>query len=320
MDLSLSTHQQDIVTSVRSILTRTSPTAGPQAQLEREAFAALGAAGFLDLAEQGGTGVDATLVIEEAAAAGLCAPVGAKALIGPALTDMGLPPVLGLLAAPRRQLVRFGAEADAFLVVDGDRAVVVPRAEADVESAQVRWGYPAARVSVDGGRRLEPGSGPALLRAWRTALAAEGGGLMRAAVGKAARYVTEREQFGRPIGGYQSVQHRLARGWVLAQGAIWLARRAAWFADDDAAAAAAACYACEGMREVFRSVHQVVGAMGVTDEFGLTRLTGKLVYLHTELGGASANARALAAARWPGGQAPAGPLRKASPAGVAGAA
>jgi hypothetical protein len=53
------------------------------------------------------------------------------------------------------------------------------------------------------------------------------------------------------------------------------------------------------MREVFRSVHQVVGAMGITDEFGLTRLTGKLASLHTELGGAAAHARALAACRWP---------------------
>src|SRR4051812_22951680 len=140
---------------------------------------------------------------------------------------------------------------------------------------------------------------------------------MRAAVRKAAVYVTEREQFGRPIGGYQSVQHRLARGWVLAQGAIWLSRRAAWYAEDDAAAAAAATYAAEGMREVFRSVHQVVGAMGITDEFGLTRLTGKLAALHTELGGAAAHARALAAARWPAA-ASATARRHAAPAGVAG--
>jgi alkylation response protein AidB-like acyl-CoA dehydrogenase len=85
---------------------------------------------------------------------------------------------------------------------------------------------------------------------------------------------------------------------VLAQGTTWLARRAAWLGDDDAAAAAAACYACDGMREVFRTVHQVVGAMGITDEFGLTRLTGKLISLHTELGGAAGNARALSRARW----------------------
>ena len=298
MDLSLSAEQRDIVNSVRALLVRAARPSSAVAELEGDSLAALADAGFLDMTELGGTGVDATLVIDEAAAAGICAPVAAKVLVAPAITGTELPLVLGLAASPAGQMVRFGGEAEAFLVVDGDRALVVPREDATVVRQQVRWGYPAARLTVTGGERLEPGSGPALLRAWRTGLAAEAGGLMRAAVRKAAVYVTEREQFGRPLGGYQSVQHRLARGWVLAEGTTWLARRAAWFSDDDAAAAAAACYACDGMREVFRTVHQVVGAMGITDEFGLTRLTGKLIYLHTELGGASANARALAQARW----------------------
>jgi len=300
VDLSLSVEQRDIVTSVRSLLARAARPSSAVAELEGDSLAVLAEAGFLDMTELGGTRVDATLVIDEAAAAGICAPVAAKVLVAPAVTDAPLPLVLGLSAAPSGQLVRFGGDAEAFLVVDGDRARVVGREDATVVPQRVRWGYPAARVSVTGGELLDPGSGPAMLRAWRTGLAAEAGGLMRAAVRKAAVYVTEREQFGRPLGGYQSVQHRLARGWVLAEGTTWLARRAAWFSDDDAAAAAAACYACEGMREVFRTVHQVVGAMGITDEFGLTRLTGKLIYLHTELGGASANARALAQARWSG--------------------
>jgi alkylation response protein AidB-like acyl-CoA dehydrogenase len=300
MDLSLTAEQRDILSSVRALLDRVAAPSSAVAAVEAEALAALGAAGFLDLAELGGTRLDATLVVEAAAAAGTCAPVGAKVLVAPAVTSSALPQVLGLAATPTGQLVRFGSEAEAFLVVDGDRARVVAREDATVVPASVRWGYPAARVTATGGDLLERGTGPALLRAWRTALAAEAGGLMRATVRKAARYVSEREQFGRPIGVYQSVQHRLARGWVLAEGTTWLARRAAWSTEDDEAAAAAATYACDAMREVFRSVHQVVGAMGVTDEFGLTRLTGKLVYLQTELGGASANARALARARWSG--------------------
>jgi alkylation response protein AidB-like acyl-CoA dehydrogenase len=303
VDLSLTGEQRDIVESVRSILGRIPPPASVVAELQRDRLTALADAGFLDLTGLGGTPVDATLVIEEAAAAGTCAPVGARALVAPAVSTADLPLVLGLMSCTAGELVRFGGDAEAFLVVDGDRALVVPRADADVVPQSVRWGYPAARVRVAGGDALGPGSGPALLRAWRTALAAEAGGLMKASLLKAAGYVKEREQFGRAIGRYQSVQHRLARGWVLAEGATWLARRAAFFDHDDVAAAAAATYACEGMREVFHSVHQVVGAMGITDEFGLTRLTGKLAYLHTELGGAAANARALAQLRWvaPGG-------------------
>jgi alkylation response protein AidB-like acyl-CoA dehydrogenase len=299
MDLSLTDQQRDVVSSVRSILARVA-AAGPTAELDRNALAALENGGFLDLAGLGGGTLDAVLVVDEVGAAGVCAPIAAKALVAPAVTAEPLPLVLGLVAPDTGRLVRFGAEAEAFLVADGDEALLVPREDATVEPRTMRWGYPTASVTVRGGQRLGSGSGPALLGAWRTALAAEAGGLMRSAVRKAAQYVCEREQFGRPLGVYQSVQHRLARGWVLAEGAAWLARRAAWSGDDDRTAAAAACYACKGMREVFRSVHQVVGAMGITDEFGLTRLTGKLAYLHTELGGAAANARALATARWRG--------------------
>jgi alkylation response protein AidB-like acyl-CoA dehydrogenase len=313
VDLSLSAEQRDIVAAVREILA-SQPAVGAPAVLDRERFEALAKAGFLDLRTAESSLLSATLVVEEAAAAALCAPVAARALVAAAVTEVALPPLLGLAAHPADALVRFGGDADAFLVLDGPRALIVPRDQATVVPQRVRWGYPAAKVSVRGGTDLGPGSGAALLRAWRTAIAAEGGGLMRAAVSQAARYVTQREQFGRPIGTYQSVQHRLARGWVLAEGATWLARRAAWFASDDAAAAAAACYACEGMREVFRSVHQVVGAIGVTDEFGLTQLTGQLAYLHTELGGAAAHARGLAAIRWRGGGA--GRPDGASPAGT----
>jgi hypothetical protein len=299
MDLSLTPEQRGIAESVRSILLGT-PTGEAPAAFDRQRFDALEQAGFLDLDRSNTPQLDATLVIDAAAAAGLCAPVAARALIAPVLTDQDLPLVLGLAAGTAGAMVRFGADAEAFLALDRDTAVVVPRADATVVPRTVRWGYPAALVSVSGGTRLGPGSGAALRRAWRTAIAAEAGGLMRSAVRQAAQYVTAREQFGRPIGAYQSVQHRLARGWVLADATMWLARRAAWFGTDDAAAAAAACYACDGMREVFRSVHQVVGAIGITDEFELTRLTGKLAYLHTELGGAAAHARGLATIRWRG--------------------
>lgn len=83
---------------------------------------------------------------------------------------------------------------------------------------------------------------------------------------------------------------------MFAQGAKWLARRAAWDHGDAAAASAAACYAAEGMREVMATTQQVCGAIGITDEFGLTQHTARTAMLQTDLGGASAHARALA--RW----------------------
>ena len=121
---------------------------------------------------------------------------------------------------------------------------------------------------------------------------------MEAATLHASRYVTVRHQFGKPIGALQSIQHRLARAYVLSQGTKWLARRAAWDTADPVAAAAAACYGAEAIREVISTTHQVCGAIGITDEFGLTAYTARLAMLQTELGGAIAHARALARARW----------------------
>lgn len=298
MDLTLTPEQESIVSSVRTVLTRTSVNAKAPSALADEALHALAAAGFLDVMRSGGTALDATLVIDEVAAAGTTAPVGARVLVGPLVTDDELPVIVGLADTATDAVVRFGDEADAFLVLNGAAAVLATRTDARIESSGLRWGYPAARVTITGGEALADGSREALQRAWRIALAAEAGGLMRAAVRQATDYVRGRTQFGRSIGTYQSVQHRLARAFVLAEGTKWLARRAAWSSHDDALAAAAACYACEAMRDTFRTVHQVTGAMGLTDEFELTRFTGKLAVLHTELGGAAEHARALAHNRW----------------------
>jgi len=249
------------------------------------------------VAEDRSSILEAVLVIEAAAESGICAPVATRALIAPALTGQALPPVLGLLSDPGGALVRFGDTAGAFLALDGSQACVVRREQAQVDDRNVRWGYPVAFVRARDCQPLGRGSGAMLARLWRIALAAEGAALMRAAITHVSDYVRERKQFGRPIGSYQAVQHRLAESWVAAQAATWLARRAACLGDDTSAAEAA-CYAAGHMRTVLRSLHQVSGAMGITDEFGLTRYTAKLAYLHTELGGAASHARALATSRW----------------------
>ena len=45
-------------------------------------------------------------------------------------------------------------------------------------------------------------------------------------------------------------------------------------------------------------MQQVCGAIGITDEFGLTRTSMKMAYLATELGGGTAHAQAYARARY----------------------
>ncbi|MER0480599.1 acyl-CoA dehydrogenase family protein [Streptomyces sp. Edi2] len=62
------------------------------------------------------------------------------------------------------------------------------------------------------------------------ALAAEAVGAADAALARTVAYVREREQFGRPIGSFQAVQHRLADLYVTLQAARSAAYYAAWAA------------------------------------------------------------------------------------------
>lgn len=300
MEVKLSDEQADLVQSVRGLLRRhrsSSPAPGP-AEADVSALATLETAGFTDIIASGGSAVDAVLVIEEAASLAPGAPVAARVLVGPLVAGPELPPVIGLADRPAGAVTRFAPQADAFLVLAGEEARLSDRAAAEIHPLRSRWGYPVARVTVSGGEPLGPESGAALLNAWRIALAAEVGALMQAATLHASQYVTVRHQFGKPIGALQSIQHRLARAYVLSQGTKWLARRAAWDTTDTVAAAAAACYGAEGIREVISTTQQVCGAIGITDEFGLTAYTARLAMLQTELGGAIAHARALAHTRW----------------------
>jgi hypothetical protein len=300
MDVKLSGEQADLVQSVRGLLQRhrSSTPAPGLAQADLGAHAVLEQAGYLDIIGSGGSAIDAVLVIEEAAAQAPGAPVAARTLIGPILTTRQLPLVVSLTDRPVGAIARFAAQAGAFLVLTEQMAVLADKAAAVIRPEPSRWGYPVGRVTVHGGDPLGARSGALLLNAWRISLAAEAAGLMEAATRHATRYVTVRHQFGKPIGALQSIQHRLATAFVRSQGTKWLARRAAWDIEDAVAAAAAACYGAEGIREVISSAHQVCGAIGVTDEFGLTAYTARLAMLQTELGGHIAHARALAHARW----------------------
>lgn len=300
MEVKLSGEQSELVQSVRGLLQRYRSASAPPGPAEADlgALKALEAAGYTDVIFAGGSAVDAVLVIEEAAALAPGAPVAARTLVGPLVVDTELPLVLALAERPAGAISRFAQQADAFVVLADDEALLADMDSVDIAPVTSRWGYPVARISVSGGESLGPGSGSVLLTSWRIALAAETGGLMEAATIHASRYVTVRQQFGKAIGSLQSIQHRLARAYVLSQGTKWLARKAAWDLTDPIAAAAAACYAAEGVREVISTTQQVCGAIGITDEFGLTAYTARLAMLQTELGGSIAHARALAHLRW----------------------
>ena len=107
---------------------------------------------------------------------------------------------------------------------------------------------------------------------WRALTALALAGLGAGALAIACAYVSEREQFGVPIGSFQSIQHGLADVTVALDGAQLLARKAAWSFDrspDDApglAAMALLFCAEQAQRAADRALHYH-GGYGFMEEY-----------------------------------------------------
>ncbi|MGW1882344.1 acyl-CoA dehydrogenase family protein [Streptomyces sp. NPDC001970] len=110
------------------------------------------------------------------------------------------------------------------------------------------------------------GVAAALSAAGRTAaalLAAEAVGAAASALDRTVEHVKGREQFGRPIGSFQAVKHRLADQYVRVQAARSAAYYAAW--DPDAGPLALA-QCLEALRVVTGEAIQLHGGIGFTWE------------------------------------------------------
>ncbi|MCU1345215.1 MAG: hypothetical protein JWL70_1481 [Acidimicrobiia bacterium] len=298
MDLELSQDQELLSESVAGIFRRQAGLERAREMngtLDRPLLDALRDGGYLDVGLDAGP-IEAVLVAEAATEAVACAPIATRVIVAGLLGIKDLPPVIGLVASPR-SLVRYATDADAFLVLDGDEAKLVLAGDAEVEPVASISGYPLGRVQVRGGTSLGPASGDALRRAWQVAIGVEIGANTLAAVEFSANHVRERKQFGRPIGSFQAVQHRLARSYAQAQATRWLSRRAAWFADNEFVTASAAAFGCLTAETAYTNVHQVTGAIGITTEYGLVQWTTRLLTLQRELGGRRSHAQRVAAAR-----------------------
>lgn len=257
--------------------------------------------GFLDVMaiEELGA-VTAALVVERLARLPFAVEAAASSLVRP-LIDPELPRPLCLVEEGQlRKPVRF-LKPGATVVVVGESGVRSFTASADhVREAgdEVLYGYPVAYLTgvPDEARTHEVAAGE-VLRAWRVALAAEAAGLLAAALQSVTTYVSERQQFGRPIATFQAIRHRLAEAQVVTNGVYWLALRAAG-TSDAGDAALAALHAQEAAKRVGYDYHQFLGAMGMTLEHPLHLWTYRLKFLTSELGGRGANALAAAEAIW----------------------
>jgi alkylation response protein AidB-like acyl-CoA dehydrogenase len=155
---------------------------------------------------------------------------------------------------------------------DGARIVEVDAAEIEpLELIDATRRY--ARVSASGGDSLPGDVAPAIDRVM-VATSAELVGIAQRALDMAVRYAKEREQFGRPIGAYQAVSHRLAGMLYDTEEARSLTYYAAWAADAEPeslplAASMAKARTSDAAWSVTASALQVFGGIGFTWEHDL---------------------------------------------------
>ena len=119
-----------------------------------------------------------------------------------------------------------------------------------------------------------------------TALALEAVGVAGAALALGVEHAKSREQFGRPIGAYQAVSHKLADTYVETELARSLAYWAAWcVAEDDTqaelAASAAKTYASEAAVAACERAIQVHGGMGFTWDHPLHRYYKRALWIES---------------------------------------
>ena len=252
-------------------------------------WAALGEGGWLDIALEDERGVAYLgLVAEALGAAGVAVPLIGTAVVWPTLFGGSAGGRRVGVADPRSDGYSLdGSGGKVLLCEDGvgaDVIVVLRDGRAGIHEAFT--GEAVGGLEGDGlGRvRLEDKpldycTDPDLVAEARRRAAAVTAAEMAGAIDRiaamTARYVTERQQFGRPISAFQAVAHGAARLATLAQAATWAARLACGSADPSDTAAAKG-WISAASAEVAALGHQLHGAIGFTEEYGLQRLSKRL--------------------------------------------
>lgn len=204
--------------------------------------------------------------------AGAARPVGSVALAqGQVMTD----------GSWHCALVRNGAMADVVLVQAAgtwrllQAAHASSQAQASALDATLTWTAAqvkaTAEVAVDAQQQV---------RSWQAAVAAaQMAGAMGQVFQRTLQYANERQQFGRPIGKFQAIQHQLA---VMSEH-VFAARMAAQLGcssngllPDRLRVATAKARCSEAALVVSELAHAIHGAIGFTEEYDLQLFTRRL--------------------------------------------
>jgi acyl-CoA dehydrogenase len=196
--------------------------------------------------------------------------------------------------------VPWAAAAARLVALVDDHVVVVAPSQGRIEPGSNLAGEPRDTVTFDGATVEAAVTAPAGVNAdalWargalgRVALIA---GALMAVSELTIAYTHERQQFGRPVAGFQAVQAHLVTGAEEAALVDLAAQVAAREADRGPARfeiASAKSLANHAAQVAARSAHQAHGAMGVTQEYPLQLFTRRLWSWRAEYGDPAVLAR-----------------------------
>jgi alkylation response protein AidB-like acyl-CoA dehydrogenase len=202
-----------------------------------------------------------------------------------------------------------GHVADLLIVAADHGLFLVPRDTAGVAIERVAMvdSRPTARIGFDNVQlghdaMFDAAALEIALDAGRAAAAAELLGIADEVFERTVGYLKERQQFGRPIGEFQALQHRAAALYVdieLARAAVAKALQAL---DTDPAGAAAAVSIAKARAGTSATLAvqegvQMHGGMGMTDEFEIGFFMKRVRVLQEYLGDANFHADRLARQR-----------------------
>ena len=235
------------------------------------------------IAEQAGRHLASAPVVESLVTARLlqrCGTPAAKAIAARCAQGLIATLVLHPARGPDAELAPAGAVADVVLSYD-EGLLAATFADAPMSAAPNLGGLPLADRDLTAGTIELVGKGEqtrlafeAARQEWQLLTAAQLVGVAGRALEIAVGYVRERRVFGRPVGSFQSVAHRLADHATAVDGTRLLVREAAWAVDeraprDRALTTMAFCFAAEQAVAVTADALHYHGGYGFTTEYDI---------------------------------------------------
>jgi len=277
-------------------------------RIDRALWAELVRGGFLELEDP----LDICILLEEQGRTVAPVPVWSTLVAKLAAGDASLPSDAILSVAlpseePSRALVPAAFVSSSIVVPQADRVLLVDASTVSLERGTLTSGDPVGWLSdLDEVQGVTLDRDPAWVIGLATvALCALQVGVADRQLEITAAYLSEREQFDRPLGSFQAVQQRIADAYIDVQAMRWTMWQAAWKLSEGLPAtedvAIAKFWASDAGARVSAAAQHLHGGIGVDVEYPLYRYTLSSKQHELLLGSATRQLVTLGAALASGG-------------------